>query len=122
MPEAVEPVNATDDNADTPPTHTAAYAADIDSLKSLELSCERDEINWFSKIKSLQLAVDDGADVTAAIYAETPDMDLGELIFEQYQTDVDVESLKAIHNALGEPIKGAAYVKGESVKVLIFRA
>lgn len=121
MPEVVEPVNTADANDETPPTHTAAYANDIESLKSLELSCERDEINWFSKIRSLQLAVDDGADVTAAIYAETPDMDLGELIFENYETDVDVQSLKAIHKALGEPIKGAAYVKGKSVKVLIFR-
>ncbi len=123
MPQAVEPNTHTVDNNATPVTHTAAYAADIDSLKSLELSSERDEINWFSKINSLQLAKDDDVDVTAIIYGETEDMDLGELAFEEYKTDVDEQSIKAIHQAKGDTFlfKGKAYVQNNPVKVLVFR-
>src|SRR5437868_13106454 len=107
MAEPVDPVSQTDDDE----KHTVAYGAnDIDSLETLELSCERDEINLFSKIKEIRLAKDDSLDVTAVIYEEVDDLDIGELLFEQFKTDVDEQSLKAIHKALGDPIKGQAFI------------
>lgn len=106
-------------------THTAAYGAnDIDSLKTLELSCERDEANWFSNIQSLQLATDDGVKVTAAMYKEVDNFEMGDLTLVEYKTDVDEQSLRATHKTQGETFlfKGQAYVQSQAVKVLVFRA
>ena len=120
---AVDPVSTTDNDQTDPPTHIAAYAADIASLEALELSAERDEGNWFSKIKAVELAEDDGADVTAITYQETEDMDLSELAFEKYATDVDVQSIKAIHQTKGDTFlfKGEAYIQTQPTKILVFR-
>jgi hypothetical protein len=105
-------------------THTLAYGAnDIKTLKALEFSCERDEANLFSNIESIQLATADGAKATAVIYKEVDDFDMGFLTLEQYTTDVDMQSKKAIHEAQGETFlfAGDAYVNGEPIKVLVFR-
>jgi len=122
MPDqSIEPVRSIKVDAEASVTHTAAYAPDI-SLKSLELSCERDEINWFAKIKTLQLAeLEDGSKATAAIYEETADMDLGELKFVAYKTQIEEDGARTANAPLGEPLKGRAFIQGEITKVLVFR-
>lgn len=107
-----------------PVTHTVAYGAnDIDSLATLELSCERDEGNLFAKIVKLELAAADGAKATAATYEEVDNFKIGHLTLVEYQTDVDAQSLTAIHVSQGEQFlfKGKAYVKNSAVNVLVFR-
>jgi hypothetical protein len=106
-----------------PLSHTVAYAANIDSLKSLELSAERDEGRLLSNIKKVQLALDDGAKATAMTYDDVMDFDMGHLTFVAYTTDVDKESQKAIHKTQGETFlcEGKAYVKDNVVQVLVFR-
>src|ERR1043165_713047 len=111
MAEEVDPVSQKDDGNGK---HTIAYGAnDIDSLESLELSCERDEAHLFAKIKEIRLAKDDDMNVTAVIYEDADDLDMGELTFEQFKTDVDESSLRAIHKSLGEPVKGRAFISGQ---------
>jgi hypothetical protein len=103
--------------------HTRAYGADMSSLKGLELTCEKDEADLVARILSLQLATDDGADVTAGIYEDDDETTLGNLALEQYETDVDEQSIKAIHQAKGDTFlfKGEAYVQNNPVKALVFR-
>jgi hypothetical protein len=95
----------------------------MSSLNGLELTCEKDEADLSARILSLQLATDDGADVTAGIYEDDDETTLGNLAFEEYKTDVDEQSIKAIHQAKGDTFlfKGEAYVKNSPLKVLIFR-
>jgi hypothetical protein len=102
---------------------TKAYDANMSSLKGLETTCEADEANLTAKIISLQLATDDGAKVTAGKYERARGIALGNLAFEEYKTDVDEQSIKAIHQAKGDTFlfKGEAYVKNSPLKVLIFR-
>ena len=107
-----------------PSSHTVAYGAnDIDSLKTLELSCERDEAHLFANIKKVQLATDDGVNVTAVTYNDVDDFDMGHLTFVQFATDVDKQSQMAIHKTQGETFQceGRAFVKNQAVNVLVFR-
>jgi hypothetical protein len=103
--------------------HTRAYAADMSSLNGLELTCEKDEADLAARITSLQLATDDGADVTAGIYEDDDETTLGNLALEKYETDVDEQSLKAIHKTKGDTFlfNGEAYVQSDPIKVLVFR-
>jgi hypothetical protein len=118
MAAPTQPASTTDSGS----KHTVAYGAnDIDSLKTLELSCERDEAHLLANIKEVRLALDDDIKVTAVIYEDVDNFDMGHLTFVEYKTDVDLQSQIAIHKALGAPIKGQAYVKGQAIKVLVFR-
>ena len=104
--------------------HTRAYGANMSSLNGLELTCESDEANLTAKLKSLELAkLDDNTKVTKAVYEENDDIILGRLIFEEFKTDVDVDSLKAIHKTKSEPFvcKGEAFINGKAKKVIVFR-
>jgi hypothetical protein len=102
-----------------------AYAADtMNSLKTLEFTCERDEARLTSRIVALDLGTLDnttGKKVTAATYEEDEETQVGHLIFEQYQTEVEVSRLELLHKSLGEPVRGQAYVNNQVIKVLIFR-
>ncbi|MDX6444464.1 MAG: hypothetical protein QOH71_1538 [Blastocatellia bacterium] len=102
---------------------TKAYVSSMSSLKGLETTCEGDETNLTAKIISLQLATDDGAKVTAGKYERVRGVKLGELAFEKYETDVDEQSLKAIHQTKEDSFlfKGQAYVQDNPIKVLVFR-
>ena len=104
-------------------THTKAYAADMSSVKALELTCEKDEADLSARIVSLQLAQDDGTDVTAGKYEDDDESTLGNLAFEEYQTDVDAQSLKAIHASKGDTFlfAGTAYIQTAAKKILVFR-
>ncbi|HKS29372.1 MAG TPA: hypothetical protein VJS44_16195 [Pyrinomonadaceae bacterium] len=111
--------------AKAPPSNqtTRVYAITMSSVKGLELTCEKDEADLSAKIISLQLATNNGDKVTAGIYEDDDEGDLGELAFEEYKTDVDEQSLKAIHQTKGDTFlfKGEAYVKSNPIKVLVFR-
>jgi hypothetical protein len=104
-----------------------AYAADtIDSLATLERTCERDEARLTSKLVSLQLAsIDtvDGKKVTAATYERTDEIRVGHLIFEEFTTENDVDVRTAIHKTKTEPLvcKGQAFIKTNSTNVIVFR-
>ncbi|MBA2734827.1 MAG: hypothetical protein H0U54_18340 [Acidobacteria bacterium] len=104
-----------------------AYAADtMDSLATLERTCERDEARLTSKLVSLQLAsIDtvDGKKVTAATYERTDEMRVGHLIFEEFTTENDVDVRTAIHKTKTEPFvcKGQAFIKTDSKNVIVFR-
>ncbi len=104
--------------------HLAAYAADaIDTLETLELTCERDEANWVAKIISLQQATVGGEKATVATYEEGNDLGVGHLTLATYKDDIDAHSQIAVHNAQHETFlfKGAAFVKNNAVNVLVFR-
>lgn len=104
-----------------PKQRVVAYAADtMDSIKTLERTCERDEARLTSKIVELQLAEVDGKPATAATYEKTK-IRVGHLIFEEFETEVDVSRLTLLHNSLGEPVRGEAHIEDTVVKVLIFR-
>lgn len=100
-----------------------AYAATMSSVKGLELTCEKDEADLFARVVSLQLAKDDGTDVTAGKYEEDLEGNLGNLAIEQYKTDVDEGSIKAIHKTKGDTFlfKGEAYIVNKATKILVFR-
>lgn len=103
--------------------HTRVYAATMSSLKALELTCEKDEADLSAKILSLQLATNDDDKVTAGIYEDDDEGELGSLALEEYKTAVDEQSIKAIHQTRGDTFlfKGEAYVKNNPIKVLVFR-
>jgi hypothetical protein len=104
-----------------------AYPADtMDSLETLEFTCERDESRLTSQIMELQLGKiedDENRKATAATYERTDEIQVGHLAFEQYETEVDISSLQAIHNTRGDTFlfKGDAYIDNSAVKVLVFR-
>jgi hypothetical protein len=100
-----------------------AYPITMSSVQALENRCETDESGLTARITSLQLATDDGEKVTGATYTPDEETELGELSIEEYKTDVDISSLKAIHQTKGDEFlfKGEAYVKTNPIKVLVFR-
>ncbi|HEY0546671.1 MAG TPA: hypothetical protein VGC91_14935 [Pyrinomonadaceae bacterium] len=108
-----------------PVMHTVAFGAnDIDSLKTLEISCETQEAHLLANIQSVQRAKDDGILVTAVVFKEVSGFKMGHLTFVEYNgTDVDEQSQRAIHTSQGETFicKGEAFVKNNPVKVLVFR-
>jgi len=104
------------------------YPKDISSLQGLEITCEGDEGGLFAHLVRLALGKDadnNNADVTAAEYDTdgTAGVSLGELIFEEYTTDVDAGSREAIHKTKGEPLvcKGKAFINGAAKNVIVFR-
>lgn len=103
--------------------HTRAYAANMSSLNGLELTCEKDEADLNAEIRSVQRATDNGDKVTAGIYEDNDDIVLGHLAFEEYKTDVDIGSLKAIHKTKGDTFLflGEAYITNATKKVIVFR-
>src|SRR5262245_30714581 len=103
--------------------HTRAYSKTMSSLNALELTCEQDEANLSAKLISLQLAKNDGTDVTAAVYQNVDGMRLGHLIFEEFTTDVDAGSRAAIHQTQGQALvcKGKAFINNQERAVIVFR-
>jgi hypothetical protein len=103
------------------------YGTNVDSLKKLELSCERDEATFVAKVVSLQLAIlDNNVIATAVQYQKVDildDINLGHLILSEFTNDVDKKSQIAIHKTQGELLvcEGKVYVKSKPVQVLLFR-
>jgi hypothetical protein len=106
--------------------HTAVYGAnEVASLQDLESSCKRDEADWTAKMIKLERVKNDGKDATAVTYEEVDNIKVGHITLVEYKTEVDKQSLTAIHEAQGETLVlkdgGEAYVNGKAVKVLVFR-
>ena len=103
--------------------HTRAYVASMSSVKALELTCEADEGNLLAKITSMELGTDDGTDVTVADYQDDDTTMLGELSIEEFKTDTDRQSIKAIHKTRGDTFlfEGKAFIKNKATNVLVFR-
>jgi len=104
--------------------HVAAYGADaIDTLQTLELSCERDEAQWVAKIVSLRQVTVQGKNATAATFEEVDDARVGHLTLTTYTDDIDAHSQIAVHNAQHETFlfKGTAFVNNKPVNVVVFR-
>ncbi len=105
---------------------TKAYAAtDIDKIETLTTSCETDEANLTAQITKLELAkTADGTSATLVTY-EAVDLNanIGDLTLVDYKTDVDAQSLTAIHKSQGETslFAGNAYISNKPTKVLVFR-
>jgi hypothetical protein len=103
---------------------TRAYGAEMSSVKSLDLTCEKQEADLQSKIISLELAkLEDGTKVTKAVYEEDENLEVGHLSFEEFTTPTDVTSLKAIHATKGDTFlfEGAAFIQEKATKLLVFR-
>lgn len=108
----------------TPKRFTKSYGAnDVGSLQTLDLTIESDEANLTAKVINLQLAKNNGADVTAITYERVLGMKLGHLTLVKFQTDVDEQSEKAIHQSQGETFvcKGKAFISGKPADILVFR-
>lgn len=104
--------------------HVAAYGGDaIDTLQTLELSCERDEAQWTAKIINLRQVTVQGKNATAATFEEVDDMRVGHLTLTTYKDDIDAHSQIAVHNAQHETFlfKGNAFIKNSPVNILVFR-
>lgn len=116
---AVEPVTSSSVDA----KHIVAYEANIDSLKILELSLERDESNLFADITSLAVGTDDGKEVTVVTYEDVPDFKMGHLTLANYSTTEDQNRIKQLHDQAGEVFlfAGEAFVTNNKLKVLVFR-
>jgi hypothetical protein len=101
-----------------------AYGANMSSINSLELTCEKQEADVQSKLISLELAqLEDGTKVTKAVYEEDDNIKVGHLSFEEFKTPTDVTSLKAIHTTKGDTFlfEGAAFIQDKALKLLVFR-
>lgn len=100
-----------------------SYAANMSSLNALELRCEKDESDLTARLIGLALATNNGTDVTGGTYEIDEETELGNLSFEEYETETDKQSLKAIHKTQGDTFlfEGEAFVKNEPVKLLAFR-
>jgi len=104
-----------------------AYGADkIDSLRTLEDTCERDESRLTSKLVQLNLSIIDEPEekeATAATYEETEEDGLGHLIFEVFTNENDALSRIAIHKAKQEPhvCSGKAFINNTKTNVIVFR-
>ncbi|MBD0373054.1 MAG: hypothetical protein ICV60_19595 [Pyrinomonadaceae bacterium] len=103
--------------------HTRAFTASMSSVKALELRCEADEANLLAKIISMELGEDDGQDVTVADFEDDETTLLGELTIEEFKTDTDRQSIKAIHKTQGDTFlfEGKAFIKNNPTNVLVFR-
>ena len=100
------------------------YPRNMSSLNGLKLTCEGDEAGLTAKLISLQLARDeDDNDITAADYEPADGLNLGHLIFEEFTTEIDANSRKAIHQTRHEPFvcQGRAFVAGQAKNVIVFR-
>lgn len=104
--------------------HVAAYGAtDIKTLEDLELSVERDEAQFTAKIINLRQVTVGGKNATAATYEEVDDERVGHLTLTTFTDDINAHSQIAVHNAQHETFlfKGAGFVNGNPVKILVFR-
>ncbi len=115
-------------------TKMVAYkAADLNTLNDLELSCERDE-SFLGKVINIQLGAIEKANgdkATAITYEKVPlssPLNIGHLIFEQFDDDADANvkstALKlAGHTPVlaGEEPRAKVFIKNNTLNILVFR-
>lgn len=100
------------------------YPKTMSSVRALQLRCEADEAGLTAALISLQLARDeDDEDVTAGHYEFADGLNLGHLIFEEFATEVDLNSLIAIHQTRKEPLvcTGRAFINSAPKNIVVFR-
>jgi hypothetical protein len=111
-----------------PERFTTSYKADtFKTLEQLRGSCQRDEGDLTGKIVVIQKALTDGVPSTAFIFEEVKDVgSVGhDLVVVQFTTEADRQSLKALHETVQKETflcEGQAYLNGNEIKVLAFRA
>jgi hypothetical protein len=92
-------------------TKTLFYKGEIDSLGTLQTTCNTDEFTFKRKLQSLDTVLDDGKKVTEAVYKRTDKDKLGKLTIEKF-----TEARKGA--AL---FRGKAFILTQPVDVLVFR-
>ena len=84
---------------------------DMNSLDTLQRTCNTDELNLERKLKSLDLVLNDGEKATEAVYEDTDPDGLGELTIEEFSEEREGDAL----------FRGKAYILTQPVDVLVFR-
>lgn len=93
-------------------TKTLFYkSAEINSLKTLETTCNTDEITFKRKLQSLDTVLNGGEKATEAVYKRTDKKGLGQMKIEKFSKEREDDAL----------FKGKAFVLTQSVAVLVFR-
>jgi len=98
------------------------FPANLGSLEELERRCQIEQVNRPANIKSLALGTSNGENATIGVFEGASSVQFGRLTFVEYKTDVDEQSLKAVHQSKGDDFlfKGAAYIQNNSVTLLAF--
>lgn len=98
-------------------------ADDVKTIAILELTCERDEALWISKLTKLQLAESDGVNGTAATYKEVDSERVGRLFMIEFQNQIDRNAKKVQTEAKGHKFMfdGQAFIKDRKVNLMVFR-
>jgi hypothetical protein len=91
-------------------SQTLYYPGDMDSLTTLQTTCNNDELN-FGKLQSLDTVLDSGKKVTEAVYKKTDKDKLGQLTIEEFSQERKDAAL----------FQGKAYILTQPVDVLVFR-
>lgn len=93
-------------------TRTLFYkSGDMNSLKTLENTCNTDELDMERKLQSLDTVLNNGEKATEAVYKRTDKKNLGKLKIEKFSKEKEAAAL----------FKGKAFIKTQSVDVLVFR-
>jgi|SRR5918912_3201624 hypothetical protein len=93
-------------------TKTLFYTSgDMDSLNTLQTTCNTDELTFKRKLQSLDTVLVNGKKSTEAVYQKTDKKNLGKLTIEEFSEDRESEAL----------FKGKAFILTQSVDVLVFR-
>lgn len=93
-------------------TKTLFYTSgDMNSLETLQTTCNTDEFTFKRKLQSLDTVLVDGEKSTEAVYKRTDKKKLGKLKIEEFDEDKEAEAL----------FRGKAFIKTQPVEVLVFR-
>jgi hypothetical protein len=94
-----------------PTTTTLFYPGEMDSLGTLQRTCNTEELNLEQKLQSLDTVLDDDKKVTEAVYKETDTDKLGKLTIEKFSEARKDAAL----------FRGKAFILTQPVDVLVFR-
>ena len=93
-------------------TRTLFYSsADMNSLGTLETTCNTDELNMERELKSLDTVLVDGKKATEAVYKASDAENLGQLRIEKFSEDKENDA----------EFRGKAFILTQPVDVLVFR-
>src|SRR5438067_4731893 len=93
-------------------TTTLFYkSAEIDSLETLQTTCNTEEFNLEQKLQSLDTVLDNDQKATEAVYKTTDTEKLGQLTIEEFSEERKDDAL----------FQGKAFILTQPVDVLVFR-
>ncbi len=92
-------------------TRTLFYSSAMDSLNTLQITCNTEEFTFKRKLQSLDTVLDSGVKATEAVYKRTDKTKLGKLTIEPFS-----EARK--NDAL---FQGKAFILTVSTHILVFR-